>query len=123
VYGAVFSSDGAFRLMNDLGAAEVVTDRRKMRRGRICEDFNKRELITILEYLKIEPPPTGPDRSAVSRPQMINTLVNGGYKIVDFRTYTDEAIALIYNWNQHNRRFMCTLIRKHLEQNDLLVTN
>jgi len=125
VYGEISSSDNGFRLINEIGAAEGVTDRRRVRRGRICEDFNKRELITILKYLNIEPPaPPGPaSRSAATRATMVDTLVNGGYKIFDFSTYSDEEVSLIYRWNLHNRRVMCSLIRRHLENNDLLVTN
>jgi Helicase conserved C-terminal domain/Type III restriction enzyme, res subunit len=125
VYGEITSSDNAFRIINYLDASEDVTDRRKVRRGRMCDDFSKRNLVAILEYLTIEPPPApGPVPSSTpTRAMMVNSLNNTGYKIVDFTNYSDERILLIYRWNQHTIRTMCELIRRYLEDNDLLVTN
>lgn len=114
VIGEIPTVDGIFRLvMRD----DNPGDRRKRSRGRMCHNFDKKALITILSSLGIAAPERA--KANITREQMVRKLTNS-YKRESFELLTTEEIRFRYEWIDVTLERMCGIIQKHLDERGLV---
>lgn len=118
VYGIVSTADGEFRLVDNI-AGENKHDGRKVNRSRMCGDFDKKDLINIMRYLRI-PPPVPTAQKENTRADITRRLNTSTYKKTDFSDYSDEDVQTIYLWTLQTRDNMCRMIRDYLHEHNLV---
>jgi hypothetical protein len=118
VYGTISTIDGIFRIER----AVDTTDRRKIKRGRICTHLLVKDLIGILDSIGLQPPVSSSQRrNHPTRNQMVDSLSKNAYKTTNFEEISDEDVLFMYQWALSDRNFMCAEIRRYLEDHNLLI--
>lgn len=127
LYGFILP-DKKFRIRDrDAESKEAVTDARKIKRGKTCENWDKPDLIDIMYKIGV---PEAPGYFPVFTPDdtefIIDTLLQSGNKLsrAELRTWSFEKLVYYYKWytikqyegRKIHRSILCDLIRTRMTE-------
>ena len=113
IYGTISKIDGKFRIHDKTLETEATTDARRYFRGKVCENWKKKQLIELLWKLEVK------QLTEVNVPD--DTVVEELRKSkFDTEQLDMDQMRYYYSWLREGKETICDIIRKTLEERGLI---
>ncbi len=98
-------------------------DARFVRRARVCNNWDKPELINLLYRLGLALTGPGNEATNLTRPELINFL-NRQKISPDLINFPNDKLVFFYNWYRTNlgKEGICRILQEHLQRTGMMFT-
>ena len=116
LYG-VLGTDNLIRIVDNRQPAPA--DRRCVKRGTLCNNSKKADIIDYLWYLDADPPET--DAALFVEADVVQAAVASAFSQEEAAIFTIEELAYAYAWLQLSRQDLCAAVAEALQVHNLLL--